>query len=81
MNGKAAAEHPWWSGAPDRAGLGRLGPRRYGCPATPSATRSMTEFSYRAPIKPMPGDKGDPANFRILVSMPVRSIITNPIPC
>jgi len=39
----------------------------------------MTEFSYRTPIKPMvPGDKGDPANFRIMESMPVRSIITNP---
>jgi DMSO/TMAO reductase YedYZ molybdopterin-dependent catalytic subunit len=39
----------------------------------------MTEFSYRVAIKPMiPGDKGDPANFRILESMPVRSIITNP---
>lgn len=39
----------------------------------------MTEFSYRTPIKPMiPGDKGDPNNFRILESMPVRSIITNP---
>ena len=39
----------------------------------------MTEFSYRVPIKPMiPGDKGDPKNFRILESMPVRSIITAP---
>jgi sulfite oxidase len=39
----------------------------------------MTEFAYRVPIKPMvPGDKGDPANFRILESMPVRSIITSP---
>jgi DMSO/TMAO reductase YedYZ molybdopterin-dependent catalytic subunit len=39
----------------------------------------MTEFSYRTAIKPMvPGDKGDPANMRILESMPVRSIITNP---
>ena len=39
----------------------------------------MTEFSYRTPIKPMvPGDKGDPANFRILELMPVRSIITSP---
>ena len=39
----------------------------------------MTEFSYRVPIKPMiPGDKGDPKNFRILESMPVRSIITSP---
>jgi sulfite oxidase len=39
----------------------------------------MTAFSYRVPIKPMiPGDKGDPKNFRILESMPVRAIITNP---
>jgi DMSO/TMAO reductase YedYZ molybdopterin-dependent catalytic subunit len=39
----------------------------------------MGGFSYRVAIKPMvPGDKGDPANFRILESMPVRSIITNP---
>ena len=39
----------------------------------------MTQFSYRVPIKPMvPGDKGDPKNFRILESMPVRSIITSP---
>jgi sulfite oxidase len=38
----------------------------------------MTEFSYRVPIKPMiPGDKGDPANMRILESMPVRSIVTS----
>ncbi len=26
----------------------------------------------------VPGDKGDPKNFKILESMPVRSIITNP---
>ena len=39
----------------------------------------MTEFSYRTAIKPMvPGGKADPANFRILELMPVRSIITNP---
>ena len=38
----------------------------------------MTEFSYRVPIKPMiPGDKGDPKNFKILESMPVRSVITS----
>ena len=38
----------------------------------------MTEFSYRVAIKPMvPGDKADPKNFRILESMPVRSIVTN----
>ena len=39
----------------------------------------MTEFAYRTAIKPMiPGDKGDPKNFKILESMPVRSIITSP---
>jgi DMSO/TMAO reductase YedYZ molybdopterin-dependent catalytic subunit len=39
----------------------------------------MGAFSYRVAIKPMvPGDKGDPANFKDLESMPVRSIITNP---
>ena len=39
----------------------------------------MTGFSYRTAIKPMiPGDKGDPKNFKILESMPVRSIITSP---
>lgn len=39
----------------------------------------MTEFAYRVPIKPMiPGAKGDPKNFRILESMPIRSIITSP---
>jgi hypothetical protein len=39
----------------------------------------MTGFSYRVAIKPMvPGDKPDPKNFRILESMPVRSIITSP---
>jgi hypothetical protein len=39
----------------------------------------MGEFSYRVAIKPMvPGGKGDPANFRDMESMPVRSIITNP---
>lgn len=40
--------------------------------------QGMTGTSYRVPIKPMvPGDKPDPKNFRILESMPVRSIITN----
>jgi sulfite oxidase len=39
----------------------------------------MTEFSYRVPIKPMiPGDKGDPKNMKILESMPVRALVTNP---
>lgn len=40
--------------------------------------QGMGGTSYRVPIRPMvPGDKADPANFRILESMPVRSIITN----
>ncbi len=40
--------------------------------------QGMGGTSYRVPVKPMvPGDKADPANFRILESMPVRSIITN----
>jgi len=39
----------------------------------------MAEFSYRVAIKPMvPGEKADPKNFRILESMPVRSIVTSP---
>ena len=40
--------------------------------------QGMSGTSYRVPIIPMvPGDKADPKNFRILESMPVRSIITN----
>jgi hypothetical protein len=39
----------------------------------------MTGTSYRVPIRPMiPGGKTDDANMRILESMPVRSIVTNP---
>ncbi len=39
----------------------------------------MTGFSYRLPVKPMiPGEVADPANFRVLESMPARSIITHP---
>ncbi|MDQ4059588.1 MAG: sulfite oxidase [Pseudomonadota bacterium] len=41
--------------------------------------QGMGGTSYRVPIKPMiPGAEADPKNFRILESMPVRSIITNP---
>jgi DMSO/TMAO reductase YedYZ molybdopterin-dependent catalytic subunit len=41
--------------------------------------QGMGGFSYSVAIKPMvPGDKGDPKNFKDLESMPVRSIITNP---
>ena len=42
----------------------------------------MTGFSYRVPIRPVtpdaPGDPTDPAQYRVLESMPVRSIITDP---
>ena len=39
----------------------------------------MTGTSYRLTVNPMvPGSKPDPNNFRILESMPVRSIITSP---
>jgi sulfite oxidase len=41
--------------------------------------QGMTGASYRVAIKPMvPGGKADDKNFRILESMPVRSILTNP---
>ena len=39
----------------------------------------MLGTSYRVAIKPMvPGSKADDSNFKILESMPVRSIVTNP---
>ena len=41
--------------------------------------QGMTGTSYRVAITPMvPGGKADDKNFRILESMPVRGIITNP---
>jgi DMSO/TMAO reductase YedYZ molybdopterin-dependent catalytic subunit len=41
--------------------------------------QGMTGTSYRVTIKPMiPGGKAEDSNFRILESMPVRSIITSP---
>ena len=41
--------------------------------------QGMTGTSYRVPNTPMvPGGKADEKDFRILESMPVRSIITNP---
>jgi len=39
----------------------------------------MTDISYRVPTKPMlPGTRIDESSFRIMESMPVRSIITSP---
>jgi sulfite oxidase len=66
--------YPGWAGSASQKWLTRitLRDKEHDGPG-------MTGFSYRVPIRPMvPGDKGDPANFRILESMPVRSIITNP---
>jgi sulfite oxidase len=41
--------------------------------------QGMTGTSYRVPIVPMvPGGKAEDSNFKILESMPVRGIITNP---
>jgi hypothetical protein len=41
--------------------------------------QGMTGTSYRVPVQPMvPGGKADDKNFRILESMPVRSIVTSP---
>jgi DMSO/TMAO reductase YedYZ molybdopterin-dependent catalytic subunit len=41
--------------------------------------QGMTGTSYRVPIKPMvPGGKADEANFKIMESMPVRGIVSNP---
>jgi DMSO/TMAO reductase YedYZ molybdopterin-dependent catalytic subunit len=41
--------------------------------------QGMTGASYRVAIKPMvPGGKAEDGNFRILESMPVRSIVTSP---
>jgi DMSO/TMAO reductase YedYZ molybdopterin-dependent catalytic subunit len=41
--------------------------------------QGMGGTSYRVPIRPMiPGGEADPKNFRILESMPLRSIVTSP---
>jgi sulfite oxidase len=41
--------------------------------------QGMKGTSYRVPIKPMiPGGKADESNFKVLESMPARSIITSP---
>ena len=42
--------------------------------------KEYSELWNAGEVKPMvPGDKADPKNFRILESMPVRSIITSPV--
>ncbi|WP_374467225.1 sulfite oxidase [Ferrovibrio sp.] len=64
---------PGWPGSTSQKWLSRIWVRD-----KEHDGQGMTGTSYRVPIKPMiPGSKADPNNFRILESMPVRSIITN----
>ncbi len=64
---------PGWPGSASQKWLSRIWVRD-----REHDGQGMTGTSYRLPIKPMvPGDKPDMANFRIMESMPVRSIITN----
>lgn len=66
--------YPGWAGSASQKWLTRIWLRD-----KEHDGQGMTGFSYRTAIQPMvPGAKGDPKNFRILESMPVRSIITNP---
>jgi DMSO/TMAO reductase YedYZ molybdopterin-dependent catalytic subunit len=66
--------HPGWPGSTSHKWLSRITLRD-----KVHDGQGMLRFSYRVAIKPMmPGGKADESNFRILESMPVRSIITNP---
>lgn len=65
---------PGWAGSASHKWLTRIWIRDKEHDGT-----GMTGTSYRVPIKPMvPGAKEDPANFKILESMPVRSIVSSP---
>jgi DMSO/TMAO reductase YedYZ molybdopterin-dependent catalytic subunit len=65
---------PGWPGSASHKWLSRISVRD-----KEHDGQGMTGFSYRVPIRPMvPGGKADEANFRVLESMPVRSIITSP---
>jgi DMSO/TMAO reductase YedYZ molybdopterin-dependent catalytic subunit len=65
---------PGWPGSASHKWLSRISVRD-----KEHDGQGMTGFSYRVPIKPMvPGGKADESNFRVLESMPVRSIITSP---
>jgi sulfite oxidase len=66
---------PGWPGSVSNKWLTRIWVRD-----RPHDGQGMGGTSYRVAIKPMvPGDKPDDKNFRDLESMPVRSIITNPM--
>ena len=66
--------HPGWPGSTSHKWLSKITLRD-----KVHDGQGMLGASYRVAIKPMmPGGKADDSNFRILESMPVRSIITNP---
>ncbi|MFL6303969.1 MAG: sulfite oxidase [Candidatus Sulfotelmatobacter sp.] len=66
---------PGWPGSASQKWLTRITIR-----AREHDGPGMTGFSYRLPVRPLiPGEVADPKDFRILESMPVRSIITHPV--
>jgi sulfite oxidase len=66
--------HPGWPGSTSHKWLSKITLRN-----KVHDGQGMLGASYRVAIKPMmPGGKSDDSNFKILESMPVRSIITNP---
>jgi len=66
--------YPGWAGSASQKWLTRIWLRD-----KEHDGQGMGGTSYRLTIKPMvPGEKADPKNFKILESMPVRSIITSP---
>ena len=67
--------HPGWPGSTSHKWLSKITLRD-----KVHDGQGMMGASYRVAIKPMmPGGKSDDSNFKILESMPVRSIITNPM--
>jgi sulfite oxidase len=66
--------HPGWPGSASHKWLSKITLRD-----KVHDGQGMLGTSYRVAIKPMvPGSKADDSNFKVLESMPVRSIITNP---
>ncbi|HJZ44602.1 MAG TPA: molybdopterin-dependent oxidoreductase [Hyphomicrobiaceae bacterium] len=66
--------HPGWPGSASHKWLSKITIRD-----KVHDGQGMLGTSYRVAIKPMvPGSKADDANFKILESMPVRSILTSP---
>jgi DMSO/TMAO reductase YedYZ molybdopterin-dependent catalytic subunit len=66
--------HPGWPGSTSHKWLSKITLRN-----RVHDGQGMMGTSYRVAIKPMmPGGKADDSNFKILESMPVRGIITNP---